>query len=350
MKLNSSLVLLALAMALGCESGPSNLRLSSIEYTPDNTSSPKEEFVFSYFESGFLDKVEFEVDGDEQWTETFWFDDATKGLTRKVREFEDVNNTISDASFEWANGRIETVVETTSAKRVEEGDFEGTSTFTATGERVADYKFDDAGNIESVDATTDLTQTNTFESEFGDSRSSSRTSVGTMTENTFGSDGLLKSRLVTTDREYVTSQGDRDDDSDDFRTRTSSENESNLRYTDGILNSIETENVARDGDDRERSESELTFDYDTDGKVADIETETRIDSERYEDRYRIDYDDEGRIIEIKDRDGNSWEYNYVEGQTVSGVTLSTGILGEMVDLEGNLTLDAMDLPTHLSYQ
>jgi hypothetical protein len=49
------------------------------------------ETIFSYFESGFVDKIEYEVDGDERWAQLFNYDDQDQLESTELKIKGDVS-------------------------------------------------------------------------------------------------------------------------------------------------------------------------------------------------------------------------------------------------------------------
>ena len=89
-----SLIIVA-GLISGCSpTGPSRARLELIEFTPDDTNANKTETIFSYFESGFVDKIEYEVDGDERWEQLFNCDDQDQLESTELKIEGDVSYSV----------------------------------------------------------------------------------------------------------------------------------------------------------------------------------------------------------------------------------------------------------------
>ncbi len=341
----SFLLLSFTVAAVGCTpQGPAASRLARIEFTPDDTNADKTEVIFSYFDSGYLDKVEYEVDGDEVWEELFNFDDSGQFLGQS-REYKEGNIQYTiDATYTWSDGRI---------TRGEIGGG-GSGSYDSNGTNV-DYDVDisgdvtltynDAGLVTVVESNLETKLDQTVEAASGDVELRYADTTAEEVNNTWNDEGLLTRQSSTNDREVEESQ----DGVETGSSRTETESDEDYAYTDGVLTGAEGDSTYTANNADTRTQYEVSVDFNEDGKLTQMEGTSETNNVETDVEVEITYDDEGRISRIEDRDGNRWDYEYDGTDDALGVTFHPDLLPAFIDIKGTQVMSAVGSQSHLGY-
>lgn len=331
-----ALVLVALA---GCSvSGPSTARLVSIEYRPDDTSLSKQDTFFSYFDSGFLDKVEIEVDGDEVQEQLFNYEDerlASVVITQRQGD-EAVEYT---AEYAYDGDLV------TSADLTYQGTLSsvyGPIDVDGGGEGTLEYNSDD--RLLSSELTLDATYRQTVDA--GGQIFSIRQQYESSETLSYTWDDA---ELVSEDSEAEEETVSFVDDVEDSRARNRTESSSDYSYTEGVLTEVEEETVySQDGVDA-REERVLDVEFNGDGQIREVTGTQKYADIESEYEVEITYDDEGRISRIEDQDGNRWSFDYDGTETMRGVTVSSNVLPPFIDIEGRQVFETISAQNHVRF-
>jgi YD repeat-containing protein len=326
--------------------GPSRARLALIEYTPDDTTEEKVETIFTYFDSGFIDKIEREVGGDEVSEILYYFDDMDrlKIIEHKYKGDGDFSYVLDTNISYNDEGRASAVTLDGSWSWTQ--DVNGTSVnYEYVWDDGTEYSYDESGRSLASEKDNTTLLTYAYEESGEEYQGRSETNITGETKYTWTNDGLLSKIVYEADENESSSTNGVDGDN----SRSVIESQSDINYLDGTVNEIESEETITSGDDFTRTINEYSTDFNEDGKLTQIERTSETNNIETDSELEITYDDEGRISAIEDRDGNEWEFEYEGTEPTKGVTFHSRLLPLFIDLEGKQVMEAVGLVEHLSF-